>query len=151
MLRWFVKINRNGARKLEERYPRFFLDSRKFGDDFRAVVAKTIDERSPKVILEVGGVDRPAIQKSADYRYIGLVIDARENCYVVYDEFIHGSIEEKTDLKGVDLVISKAVLEHVPDNARTLQTMYYAMRSSSIMHHYVPSGFHPYSSSRMEH
>jgi hypothetical protein len=145
MLRWFVSVNRRAARKLEEKYPRFFVESRNFGDDFRAMVRKTLEEKQPKVILEVGGVDRPALQKSPDYAYIGLDIDAQENCYVVYDKFIHGSIEDKTDLDGVELVISKAVFEHVPDNTRAFQALYDVMHSGSVMHHYIPSGFHPYS------
>jgi len=145
MLRCFVSTNRRAARKLEEKFPRFFLESRNFGDDFRATVRKTLLEKRPKVILEVGGVDRPALPKSPDYMYIGLDIDERENCSVVYDKFIHSSIEEKTDLEGVNLAISKAVFEHVPNNARAFQTLYDVMGSASVMHHYIPSGFHPYS------
>lgn len=145
MLRWFVQANRNLAQKLERKFPSTFVGSRKFGDDFREVVAKTINEKHPKLILEVGGVDRPAIKKSSQYKYLGLDIDAREKCYIVYDTFIHASIEDKLNLEKVDLVISKAVLEHVPNNARAMQTMYDVMGSSSIMHHYVPSGYHPYS------
>ena len=145
MLRWFVSVNRNAARKLEEKYPRFFLEERNFGDDFRAVVKKTIQERSPKVILEVGGVDRPALLKSEEYEYVGLDIDERESCYTAYDRFIHASVEDKININGIDLVISKAVFEHVPDNTAAFRNLYVAMGSSSIMHHYVPSGFHPYS------
>jgi hypothetical protein len=145
MLHWFVRINRLGARYLERRFPGFFVDSRSFGPDFRKIVRDSIEARPPKLILEPGGVDRPQLQKSSNYVYVGLDIDEKESCHEKYDRFLVQSIEQPIPLANVDLIISAALFEHVPDNESAFRNLYACLSERGVMHHYIPSGFHPYS------
>jgi 2-polyprenyl-3-methyl-5-hydroxy-6-metoxy-1,4-benzoquinol methylase len=92
----------------------------------------------------VGGIDRPLLEKSTTYRYIGLDIEHRDSCEEVYDQFIVQSVEHP--LPGqFDLIISRTLLEHVPDNRKSFQSMANALKPGGSMVHYIPCGFHPYS------
>ena len=97
----------------------------------------------PNSILEVGGIDRPLLAKSNDYEYIGIDIDEQPACHEIYDEFIVRSIEESVERK-VDLIISCTLLEHVANNENAIKVMHEALNDHGVMHHYVPSKWHPY-------
>ncbi len=151
MLSKFVKVNRNFCRKLEKNNPIFFDSSYDYTvnrhrgeNDLRDLIKGFILENSPATILEIGGVDRPILAKSRNYTYFGLDIDDKPKCYDVYDTFLLQSIEEGLEIK-FNLIISSALLEHVPDNIRSLRVIYDALSNGGVTMHYIPSKYHFYS------
>ena len=54
------------------------------------------------------------------------------------------SVEDKI-LDKFDLIISTTLLEHVPKNKRSVQSMYDGLNSGGSMVHYIPSKYHFYS------
>tara|TARA_B110000305_G_scaffold87237_1_gene98347 strand:+ start:53 stop:811 length:759 start_codon:yes stop_codon:yes gene_type:complete len=115
---------------------------------FASAVSKIIDscddEKRRPSVLEVGGIDRPFLEKGAGFDYVGMDIEHRPKCDEVYDRFFVQSIEEPLSGK-YDLIISRMVLEHVPDNEKTWSVMYEALKPGGKAIHIFPSGLHPYS------
>lgn len=144
MFKVFVKSNKNICDALKLKYPRFFNDYIDHGDALILLIKEYIDGKSPSRILEIGGIDRPLLGKSPDYFYIGLDIDFEPDCHQKYDKFLHQSIEREFH-ETVDLIISKTLLEHVPDNETSAKNMYTALSDGGTMIHHVPSKAHPYS------
>ena len=105
---------------------------------------KSLQSKEGVRILEVGGIDRPFLQKSSAYEYCGLDIEVREKCYEVYDSFIVKSIEEELDGE-FDLILSRMVLEHVPDNHKAWDSIYNSLKPGGYSVHVFPSGLHPFS------
>ena len=66
-------------------------------------------------MLEIGGIDRPLLERSSRFRYDGLDIEYREQCEDIYDNFYVQSTEKSIENK-YDLIISMTLLEHVRDN-----------------------------------
>tara|TARA_B100000212_G_scaffold337005_1_gene311144 strand:- start:530 stop:1288 length:759 start_codon:yes stop_codon:yes gene_type:complete len=140
----FVALNIKICRFLEQKFPSFFVESI---DNYEArdkLIDDYINEKQPKTIIEVGGIDRPLIKKSKSYKYIGVDIEEKKECYEIYDEFYVQSIEEKLSFKG-DLIISTEVIEHVQDNNLSFHSMLDALNESGSMIHYIPSKNHFYS------
>ena len=108
------------------------------------MIIRYIKKNSPKNILEAGGVDRPILQKSNNYIYFGLDLENKPNCHNIYDTFLVQSIEEPLDQK-FNLIISKTLLEHVPNNNKSLRVIYDALYNDGVTIHYVPCKFHFYS------
>ena len=44
-----------------------------------------------------------------------------------------------------NMVISTTLLEHVPDNAKSIKSIYDSLVGGGTTHHYIPSKWHPYS------
>jgi len=143
MLRQFVRANKNLQEKFDATFPRFHPRESYF-DILTDRIYQDVIQRDNARILEVGGVDRPLLNKSADYVYIGVDIDDKPQGLDVYDQFIAQSIEEPLQVK-VDLVISKTLMEHVPDNEASVRVMYDCLNNGGSTHHYIPSKWHPYS------
>jgi SAM-dependent methyltransferase len=143
MLRQLIKWNRNRARWLENRFPKFFSGP-SYKTELDERIARQIETARPNVILEVGGIDRPLLSRRNGYRYVGLDIEEQPNCYQVYDQFIVRSIEEPLELK-VDMIVSITLLEHVANNTAAIRTMYAVLNPGGAMVHYLPSKWHPYS------
>jgi hypothetical protein len=122
MLRRIVKWNRNAAKWLEEKYPKFFSGP-SYKTELDDRIAREIEATKPQTILEVGGIDRPLLSRGNGYVYIGLDIDEQPTCYEIYDQFIVRSIEEPLDLNA-DMIVSITLLEHVPNNSAAIRTMY---------------------------
>lgn len=143
MLRNFVRLNRNAARWLETTWPRVFG-----APDYTAELKRRIDEdikaRSPAMILEVGGIDRPLLKRTPHYTYVGLDIEERPDCYNVYDKFLVQSIEDPVSL-NVDMVTSITVMEHVRNNRAAVRAIFETLIPGGVTHHYIPSKWHPYS------
>lgn len=139
----FVGANRRAARALERRWPRFFLGDHDYLACLRQRVEADIASNAPQVVLEPGGIDRPFLEKGRGFRYIGVDIEERPDCYRVYDAFHVQSIEERLPVK-VDMVVSTTLLEHVPDNRRSIATIHDALNPGGTTHHYIPSKNHPY-------
>tara|TARA_B110000037_G_scaffold216570_1_gene275950 strand:- start:1320 stop:2051 length:732 start_codon:yes stop_codon:yes gene_type:complete len=144
MFRKLIGLNRFYCRQLEKKFPNFFGVSEDYNNDLKEMIDSYIKDNSPKDILEARGVDRPILQKSKEYTYTGLDLDDRPNCYRIYDIFLAQSVEKPLD-KKFDLIISKTLLEHVPDNTKSLKVMYDALQSDGIMMHYIPCKYHFYS------
>jgi SAM-dependent methyltransferase len=142
MLGRSIQYNRSAARWLEGRFLEIF-GGPSFVDELRAVVSSEIAASSPSVVLEVGGIDRPLLEKSVAFEYIGLDIEEQPACRRVYDRFIVQSIEAPI-AASADLVFSMTLMEHVPDNAAAVRSMFGALREGGSTHHYVPSKWHPY-------
>ena len=145
LVREFVSFNRAASAWVSRRFPRAFANPQ---PTYRAVlmdrVTREIKDKRPAVLLEVGGVDRPLLSRSTDYEFIGLDIDERPECASLYDRFVVQSVEDP--LPGrVDMIISFTLLEHVPDNTAAIKAMYRGLNAGGSIHHYVPSGLHPYS------
>ncbi|MGB2865173.1 MAG: methyltransferase domain-containing protein [Sedimentisphaerales bacterium] len=107
-------------------------------------INEVINKCKPRAVLEVGGIDKPLLQRSKEIRYDGLNIVYKEQYERFYDNFIVQSIEDPIRNK-YDLIISKAVLEHIQDNDASIKQMYQALRTGGYTIHYLPSKYHPYS------
>ena len=129
---------------LEKVFPRFFGVPHNYNIDQLKMIDTIVKQYKELKVLEVGGADRPLLKKSDCYTYFGMDIDDKESCYQCYDEFLVQSIEDKINDK-FDLVISKTLLEHVPNNKRSMQAMYDALNNGGSMLHYIPSKNHFYS------
>jgi len=137
-----LRLNRTWSERLRDRWPGFFR-SPSYKDELVSRIRADLP-RSERV-LEVGGIDRPLLMKAAGYGYDGLDIEHRDGCDRIYDEFLVQSIEDTVPGSGYDMVISITLLEHVPDNARAVRSMFEALKSGGVTHHYLPSKWHPYS------
>ena len=144
MLKNFIKLNRSYCRHLEKNFPNFFGNTENYNNDLKQMIVGYIKKNSPKNILEAGGIDRPILQKSNNYFYFGLDLENKLNCHDIYDTFLVQSIEEPLDQK-FNLIISKTLLEHVPNNNKSLKVIYDALYNDGVTMHYVPCKFHFYS------
>jgi hypothetical protein len=145
LVRRFTAWNMKVCEAMERRLPRFFdqkLADTTYFPAVRARIQPYLDDGNVRV-LEVGGIDRPLIERSERYTYAGLDIDEADRCYEVYDEFVVQSVEKPID--GLyDVIFSVTVLEHVPDNRAAVTSMFDAGGPGSASIHYVPSMGHPY-------
>lgn len=107
-------------------------------------INETVNTCKPHAVLEVGGIEKPLLQLSKQIRYDGLNIEYKEQYERIYDNFIVQSIEDPIRYK-YDLIISRAVLEHVQDNQASIKQMSQALRRGGYTIHYLPSKYHPYS------
>lgn len=142
MIRWFVSLNRKVCQGMQSRFPNFFDDPSCIGamtDNIRDV----LERDHPKVILEVGGVDRPLLPRSNEYTFCGVDIDNRPECIELYDQFVVQSVEDPMPIKA-DMILSVTLLEHVPNNAKAARSMFLSLNPGGTTHHYVPCKWHPY-------
>ncbi len=142
MLKSFVSFNRRIATSLEKCLPIFFK-GQPYTQELVARINADIQQLKPAVILEVGGIDRPLLRRSPGFQYVGLDIEAHENCFKVYDQFIVQSIEDPVSVRA-DMVVSITLLEHVRNNSAAVGNMFAALANGGTTHHYVPSKWHPY-------
>jgi SAM-dependent methyltransferase len=143
ILKKFIALNRKYSHHLEKQFPSFF-NKPSFKTILLERINTSIDKGDINKVLEVGGIDRPLLHKGHGYIYDGLDIEARENCYEVYDNFFVQSIESPLKEK-YDLIISITLLEHVPDNKASFKSIFLSLNPGSETLHYVPSNWHPYS------
>ena len=145
VLRRFVSYNRNASAWIAKRLSQAFSNSNpSYHATMLKRIAEDIEAKHPKVIIEAGGVDRPLLTRSDAYKFVGLDIDERPKCAHLYDDFIVQSIENSFALRA-DMIVSYTLLEHVPDNKAAITSMFKGLQPGGVTHHYVPSGFHPYS------
>jgi hypothetical protein len=142
MLKRIVDVNQRAARSLERRFPHLFCGA-DYNHELKQRITRASDFHDLRDILEVGGIDRPLLPRSAKYRYHGLDIEVKERCYEVYDTFVVQSIEKP--LSGrFDLIFSTALLEHVRNNTAAFRNIFSALRPGGETHHYLPCKHHPY-------
>lgn len=146
LLKRFIDINRHISGEFIKKFPDLSHGRRIAAADFEDVIAELVEKRGdrPFTVLEIGGIDRPRLKKDPRYCYVGLDVDANDNCYQIYDEFYVQSVEQPLPIKA-DLIISKSVLEHVPDVRTSFQRMYECLNDGGEMLHLLPGGYHPYS------
>ena len=142
LLSIFVQFNK----KLGDRLSVFdFFKDDDFTEFLVNKIYRIIDTKKPKLILEIGGADRPLIEKnSCSYQFYGLDIDKPSCCEMFYDEFMDQPVE-KTISCNFDLIVSKSLLEHTEDNKQVLDNLYSCLKPKGMMVHYIPSKYHPYS------
>ena len=111
-------------------------------DRFIALVKRV--SRNSQVIVELGGVSRPVLQKDEAYRYVGVDIDDDFVYDDLYDEFHCQSVEDKLPIKA-DLIFSKYLMEHVYDVKSSYENQLLALNSGGRIVHLYPCGYHPFS------
>ncbi|MER9228547.1 class I SAM-dependent methyltransferase [Mesorhizobium sp. M0664] len=143
VLKKFIGWNRDAAAWLESRFPRIF-GAPSYKAELEHRIADDIAHLKPSAVLEVGGIDRPLLRRGLGFSYIGLDIEEKPDCYSVYDRFLVQSIEQPVDVEA-DMLVSITLMEHVPDNRAAARSMFFVLRPGGVMHHYIPSKWHPYS------
>lgn len=128
---------------LSNAFPKFFS-----GGDYQIALLDIINshlnmDKEIKSVLEVGGTDRPLLQKRENIIYDGLDIEDKQTCRSVYDHFYVQSVESEIPVK-YDAIVSITLLEHVPDNIAAMRSMYQALKEKGMTAHYMPSKYHPY-------
>ena len=141
----FVGLNKKVSAWFSKKFPKVFASPNpSYKVAMKTLIAAYIKESQPNKILEAGGINRPFLEKSSAYEYIGLDIEFAEGCEHLYDKFFAQSIEQKLPEK-VNVIISYTLLEHVPDNSLAVSSMYDGLTKGGAIFHYIPSGLHPYS------
>ncbi len=143
MLKQIVASNRKAAAWFESQFPDVF-GAPCYKSELERRIESDIANFAPRTILEVGGIDRPLLERHSSFEYVGIDIEERPDCNNVYDRFIVQSIEQPVDITA-DLLISITLMEHVPNNAAAVKSMFEALRPGGTTHHYIPSKWHPYS------
>ena len=98
-----------------------------------------------KVILELGGTNRPLFSKSKVNNYIGIDIDETFNSKDVYHKYFIQSCEVFNDNIKADFIVSKYLLEHVPNNSKTFKNIERWLNPNGLSVNLFPLGFHPFS------
>jgi len=98
-----------------------------------------------KTILELGGTNRPLFKKSKENNYIGIDIDTTFNSKDVYHKYFIQSCEVFNDSIKADLIVSKYLLEHVPNNSKTFKNIEGWLNPNGLSVNLFPLCFHPFS------
>lgn len=142
----FISHNKAVCARLRERYPRWFRGESphwRMREEIGASIRAASEGGKRPVVLEVGGVDRPLFPRDPAYVWMGLDVDHRPAAETLYDVFHAGSVEDPIPLKA-DIIVSYALLEHLPDTRLALRRMRDALNEGGSMHHYHPCKRHPY-------
>jgi len=96
-------------------------------------------------VLELGGANRPLLSKDEVGFYIGIDVDSGINHEKIYHKYYCESVELfNPDIKA-DLILSKYLLEHVPNNEKTFHNIETWLNFGGTALHIMPLGFHPFS------
>ena len=87
----------------------------------------------------------PLFSKSTVENYIGIDIDETFNSEEVYHQYVIQSCEDMNDNIKADLIVSKYLLEHVSNNAKTFKNIENWLNTNGLSVHVFPLGFHPFS------
>ena len=138
-----INWNRGVVRWLERQFPSIFGEQ-----NYKNILVQMIQDdlarNRPSVVLEVGGIDRPLLQRDKTFTYIGIDIDDKPACSLIYDSFVVQSIDNPLAIKA-DMIVSITLMEHVPNNTAATGTIFKALNPGGTTHHYIPSKWHPYS------
>ncbi|MBT4709059.1 MAG: methyltransferase domain-containing protein [Flavobacteriaceae bacterium] len=102
-------------------------------------------EFKSKTILELGGTNRPLFSKSKVNNYIGIDIDATFISKDVYHKYFIQSCEVFNASIKADLIVSKYLIEHVPNNSKTFKNIERWLNPNGLSVNLFPLGFHPFS------
>lgn len=136
----FVRKNRDVCESLARHFPQIFR-ANSYVPTLRDRIERELEHS--KSVLEVGGIDRPFLERGSGYIYDGMDIEHRDSCSKIYDSFLVQSIEERIPAV-YDMIISVTLLEHVANNDAALLSIFEALAPGGTTHHYVPSRNHPY-------
>lgn len=144
MISWFVELNK----KISIWFDKTFLPGR-----YRVFGTGAYDQdympryiTSDLTVLDIGSGKHPTIsanmKKQKNLINIGMDIDEKELKAApegVYDQVIVADMTQKLDqdIKG-DLVLSRALLEHVPDSRAVLQNMYDLLNEKGTLVFFAP-------------
>ena len=92
-------------------------------------------------VAELGGVDRPMLAPGDAHRFVGVDVDDQGGeAHNKYDLFYKQSVEEDFGYgRRYDLIYSMTLIEHVPNNKRTFDNIYWALKKGGETIHYFPS------------
>lgn len=142
MIRSFVKLNR----KFSDRTIKYF-DS-VFGtisDSERFFYSNFQQSYTNATVLEIGGTGRPIFKKEDIGHYIGLDIDTSFDFEEKYHQYYGQSCEEMNNQLKADMIFSKYLLEHVPNNFKTFENIEQWLNPGGKSVHIFPLGYHPFS------
>ena len=129
-IRKFIKLNRNSAAWLEAQLPQIF-GAPSYKDELMRLIEYDVTNNKPQSVLEVGGIDRPLLNRGCGFKYVGLDIEERDGCNQIYDQFIVQSIEDAVPVT-TGLIISITLMEHVPDNKAAVASMFNAIQPGGV-------------------
>lgn len=141
---FILNINIGISNFLEKTFPAFFRGNEAIKKDLYERINNEIKIHQPKQILEAGGIDRPILPKHKNYKIDGLDVDYSQKCEEIYDNFFVQSIEEPLK-ENYDLIFSKTLLEHVPNNTLAYTSMFNSLNNNGAIIHHFPLKNHPYS------
>jgi SAM-dependent methyltransferase len=147
LLRKIIRWNREFSSWFEKKIPLLKcpdLTRPQFKESVSREIEKNSKSRKALKVLEVGSVDRPFLSANGNIEYHGLDIEDITDTEGVYDKYFIQSIEEPLQYK-YELIISRMVIEHVPDNHKTWRTIYDALEPTGKTIHIFPGGLHPFS------
>lgn len=98
-----------------------------------------------KTILELGGTNRPLFIKPEVGNYIGIDIDESFDSKDVYHKYFIQSCEVFNDNIKADFIVSKYLVEHVPDNSKTFKNIERWLNPNGLSVNLFPLGYHPFS------
>jgi len=143
LLHKFVALNRSLSRGLYLMAER--VTSRRPGVvDFERNVVPGLLFPNARV-LDVGGGKYPIIdvqtKRALNLYVVGLDISADELARApadAYDKVIVGDVTTAPIRERFDLILSRTLLEHVPDTSRAIATLASALDEGGTMAHYIP-------------
>ena len=141
LIRHFIGANRRFTALLVE------TSSRALGsiDDSEQSFYEELQGLRPERIVEIGGANRPLFSLGTAREYVGIDIDGGVRWESIYTAYHNQSAELPIpDLQG-DLIVSKYVLEHIPDNRRLFANIRQWLAPGGRSVHLFPCGWHPYS------
>ena len=140
----FILVNKKLSNYFSKKFPSIFSYP-SYRNEMISLLSSSISNKKIKPkILEVGGIDRPLIEKNSRYIYDGLDVDKNDNCNIIYDNYHCQSIEDPIQDK-YGCIFSFTLLEHVQNNKKSITNIFNALDSKGTTIHYIPSKWHPYS------
>lgn len=142
MLKKIIQINRNITQVFVDYFNKFFGSISDWEIYFYNQFNSSYQDST---VLEIGGTSRPIFQKEHIGEYIGLDIDENFNYKDKYHKYFVQSCEDWNESISADLIFSKYLLEHVPNNYRTFENIEKWLSPGGISAHVFPLGYHPFS------
>lgn len=142
MIRAFVQLNRKLSNSIIN-----YLDSilGSISDSEKYFYSQFSSSYKNSTVLEIGGTVRPIFKKEEIGRYIGLDIDTNFDYSEKYHEYFAQSCEDKIENLRADMIFSKYLLEHVPNNLKTFKNIETWLNGGGKSVHIFPLGYHPFS------
>ena len=136
MIKSFIKLNRVLSSKL-------INNNKSCTEIFQKRIQNEVS--SALNILEIGGSNRPYLQKSETYNYVGLDIDDSKDYSGCYNDIYIGDII-KFYPPHFDLIFSNFLMEHVRDvREMYLHQIRILKPGGGKIIHVYPMGWHPFS------
>ena len=142
MIKKLVQANRKIVTSYLNFTNRIFGSIDDYEDFFRDKISKLSLQN--KVVLELGGANRPIFSKGRCFKYIGLDLDNSFNWEYIYDEYINDSAESDQNINA-DIIISAYLFEHIRNNKKALLNIKKWLNKDGFSIHIFPLKYHPYS------